>query len=55
MTLWSKYIGGVLELMKAAFSLDSHLRQIRHQDKGPLCVCVRERETDRLRTWEIAN
>ena len=64
MTLWSNYIGGVLDLMNAAFSLDSHVRQfiagkweIRHHDKGPLCMCVcvcvcvcereRERETDR--------
>ena len=47
MTLWSKYISGVLELLNAAFSLDSQVRQyiagkweLIHHDKGPLCVCV---------------
>ena len=58
MTLWSNYICGVLDLMNAAFSFDSQVRQyiagkweIIHHDKGVcvcVCVCERERETDRV-------
>ena len=57
MPLWSNYKCGVLDLMTAAFSLDSQVRQyiagkweLRPPDNGPLCVCVceRERETDRV-------
>ena len=49
MTLWSYYICGVLDLMNAAFSLDSQVRQyiagkweILHHDnlRSSVCVCV---------------